>query len=278
MRLSCVVENTAKFSSEFWAEHGFSVLIEHEDSKILFDTGKSPEVLERNMGLINGFNDLETVVLSHGHKDHTGGLPAIFKNCSADIFMRKDGLKPKYLSDDGEMKFIGTPVSYRLEDGEINLTKGVSPVKFVETPMEIAPNIYIFTDIPMLNDFEQLSSSLLFLEDGNIVQDTFNEELVVVVRTDHGLVIVSGCAHRGIINSINAVSDYFHENIFGVVGGTHLVTADVNRRLRTVQEFEKINASKLVLGHCNGFEAQCLFKNKFKEVFQPLECGKILMF
>jgi 7,8-dihydropterin-6-yl-methyl-4-(beta-D-ribofuranosyl)aminobenzene 5'-phosphate synthase len=278
LRLSCVVENTAAFSSEFWAEHGFSVLIEHEDSKILFDTGKSPEVLKRNMGLVNGFNNLETVVLSHGHSDHTGGLPAIFSNCSADIFIHKQGLKPKYLSKDGAMKFIGTPENYHSEDVDFSLTQSKSSMKFVETPMEIAPDIYIFTDIPMLNDFEQLSSSLLCLEDGNFVQDSFNEELVVVVRTDHGLVIVSGCAHRGIINSINAVSDYFHENICGVVGGTHLVTADANRMLRTVQEFEKINASKLVLGHCNGFEAQCLFKNKFKEVFQPLECGKMLMF
>jgi len=275
LRLSCVVENTATFSSEFWAEHGFSVLIEHEDSKILCDTGKSPEVLERNMGLINGFNDLETVVLSHGHSDHTGGLPAIFRNCSADIYMHKTGLKPKYLSKDGERKFIGIPEEYHSEYGDFSLKHTISSVKFVEKPVEIAPDIYIFTDIPMLNDFEQLSPSLLCLEDGNFVQDTFNEEVVVVVRTDHGLVIVSGCAHRGIINSINAVSDYFHENIYGVVGGTHLVAADVNRRLRTVQEFENINATKLVLGHCNGFEAQCLFKNKFKEVFQPLECGKM---
>ncbi|UTB31755.1 MAG: MBL fold metallo-hydrolase [Methanobacterium sp. ERen5] len=278
MRLSSVVENTATFSSEFWAEHGFSVLIEHEDSKILLDTGKSPEVLERNMGLINGFNDLETVVLSHGHGDHTGGLPAIFRNCSADIFMHNAGLKPKYISENSEMKFIGTPEKYHSEDGEISLTHPRSPVKFVENPVEIAPNIYIFTDIPMLNDFEQLNPSLLCLDDGNFVQDPFNEELVVVVRTDHGLVIVSGCAHRGIINTITAVSNYFHENICGVVGGTHLVTADENRRLRTVQEFEKINPSKLVLGHCTGFETQCLFKNKFKEVFQPLECGKMLMF
>jgi 7,8-dihydropterin-6-yl-methyl-4-(beta-D-ribofuranosyl)aminobenzene 5'-phosphate synthase len=278
LRLSCVVENTATFSSEFWAEHGFSVLIEHEGSKILFDTGKSPEVLEKNMGLMNGFNDLETVVLSHGHSDHTGGLPAIFKNSSADIFMHKKGLNPKYLSDDGEMKFIGTPENYRLEDGEINLTQDTSPVKFVKKSIEIAPDIYIFTDIPMLNDFEQLNSSLLCSDDGNIVQDPFNEELVVVVRTDQGLVIVSGCAHRGIINTITAVSDYFHEKICGVVGGTHLVTADENRMSRTLQEFENINATNLVLGHCNGFEAQCLFKNKFKEVFQPLECGKKLIF
>lgn len=279
MKLSCVVENTATFSSEFWAEHGFSVLIEHGDSKILFDTGKSPEVLEKNMGLINGFNDLETVVLSHGHSDHTGGLPAVFRSCSADIFMHKHGLKPKYLSEDGEMRFIGTPENYHLDDEDLNLTKARSRVKFVKNPVEIVPDIYIFPDIPMLNDFEKLSPSLLCLDDdGDFVQDPFNEELVVVVRTGNGLVIVSGCAHRGIVNTINAVSDHFNEKIHGVVGGTHLVTADENRMLRTVQEFEKINATNLVFGHCNGFDAQCLFKNKFREVFQPLECGKRLMF
>lgn len=278
MKIFCVVENTAAFSSEFWAEHGFSVLIEHESSKILFDTGRSPEILERNMGLINGFDDLETVVLSHGHEDHTGGLPAVFKNTSADIFMHKKGLQPKYISKDGEMKFIGTPEEYYSDVNEVHLPQSKSHFKFVEKPVEIAPDIYIFTDIPMLNDFEKLNPSLFCLDNGKCIQDPFNEELVMVVRTDHGLVIVSGCAHRGIINTTTAVSNYFHEKICGVVGGTHLVTADENRRNRTVQELETIQAKKLVFGHCNGFEAQCLFKNKFKDVFQPLECGKSLMF
>jgi 7,8-dihydropterin-6-yl-methyl-4-(beta-D-ribofuranosyl)aminobenzene 5'-phosphate synthase len=278
LRLSCIVENTATFSSEFWAEHGFSVLIEHEEVKILFDTGKSQEVLERNMGIIDGFNDLETVVLSHGHNDHTGGLPAIFKNCSADILMHEKGLEPKYKSKDGEMEFIGTPELYHSGDDEIHLAHDESLVKFVKKPVEIAPDIYIFTDIPMLNNFEELNPSLFCLHNGKFVQDPFNEELVVVLRTDQGLVIVSGCAHRGIINTTTAVSNYFHEKIYSVVGGTHLVTADENRRLRTLQELERLHAKKLVFGHCNGFEAQCLFKNKFKEVFKPLECGSSLIF
>lgn len=277
MKIFCLVANTAVFSSEFWAEHGFSVLIEHEDSKILFDTGRSPEVLKRNMGLINGFNDLGTVVLSHGHNDHTGGLPAVFKNSSADIFMHEDGLKPKYTSKNDGMKFIGIPEEYK-PDSSIHLTQGKSRFKFVEKPVEIAPDIYIFTDIPMSNDFEKLNPSLFCLDNGRCVQDPFTEELVLVVRTDHGLVIVSGCAHRGIINTTNAVSNYFDEKICGVVGGTHLVTADENRMMRTVSELETIRARKLVFGHCTGFEAQCLFQNKFKDVFQPLECGKSLKF
>ena len=276
--LSCVVENTATFASEFWAEHGFSVLIEHEDAKILFDTGKSPEVLKRNMTLIDGFKDLETVVLSHGHSDHTGGLPAVFKHSSADIFMHEKGLQPKYTSTDGKMKFIGTPAEYHFNSEDVPFTQVKSRFKFVENPMEIAPDVYIFTDIPMLNNFEELNPSLLCLDDGKFVQDPFNDELVMVIRTDPGLIIVSGCAHRGIINTITAVSDYFNEKICGVVGGTHLVTADENRMIRTVQEFESITAKKLIFGHCNGFEAQCIFKNKFKEVFQPLECGTTIRF
>jgi len=277
LKIFCVVENTAAFSSDFWAEHGFSVLIEHESTKILFDTGRSPEVLERNMGLINGFNDLKTVVLSHGHDDHTGGLPAVFKNSSADILMHEKGFQPKYKSKDGEMKFIGIPKEYQ-PDSMIHRNQCKSRFKFVEKPVEIAQDIYIFNDIPMSNDFEKLNPSLFCLDNGKCIQDPFKEELVLVVRTDNGLVIVSGCAHRGIINTTTAVSDYFNEKICGVVGGTHLVTANENRRIRTVQELETLQAKKFVFGHCNGFEAQCLIKNKFKEVFHPLECGKSILF
>ncbi len=83
MKLICVNDNTAKFSSEFYAEHGLSILIEKGDFKILFDTGKSPEVLKHNMEQLNGFKDLKHVVLSHGHEDHTGGLPQVLNKSSS---------------------------------------------------------------------------------------------------------------------------------------------------------------------------------------------------
>ncbi len=71
MKLSCVIENTATFESKFYAEHGLSILIEYKNNKVLFDTGSTSEVLKRNMALLNGFEGLKSVVLSHGYHDHT---------------------------------------------------------------------------------------------------------------------------------------------------------------------------------------------------------------
>lgn len=279
MKLSCVVENTAKFSSEFLAEHGFSILIEHKNSKILFDTGRSPGVLENNMKILDGFHDLNSVVISHGHSDHTGGISTILKNSSADIYMHKNGFKPKYLSQDGNMKFIGTETEYQIGADKIDLVDDeISPMKFVEKTVEIAPDIYIFTDIPMKNSFEKIDPSLFSLNNEKFVGDKFYDEIVLVLRLDNGLVIVSGCAHRGIINTVTAVSEYFNEKVLAVVGGTHLVSADENRKNRTVEKFKRIQPEKLVFGHCTGFDVQCLFRYEFKEVFQPLECGNEIMF
>jgi len=274
-----VVENTAKFSSEFLAEHGFSILIEHENSKILFDTGRSPKVLEHNMEILDAFNNLDSVVISHGHNDHTGGISTILKNSSVDIYMHENGFKPKYLSQDGNMRFIGTVTEYQIGADKIDLVDDErSRLKFVGKTMEIAPDIYIFTDIPMKNNFEKIDPSLFSLSNGKFVSDKFHDEIVVVLRLDNGLVIVSGCAHKGIINTVTAVSEYFNEKVLAVVGGTHLVSADENRKNRTVDEFKMIQPEKLVFGHCTGFDVQHLFKYEFKEVFQPLECGTEIMF
>ena len=92
--ITCVIENTATFESKFYAEHGLSILIEDKKNKILFDTGSRSEVLQRNMGLLNGFEGLKSAVLSHGHHDHTGGL-SLINNSPAHILMQE---KPLYLN------------------------------------------------------------------------------------------------------------------------------------------------------------------------------------
>ncbi len=279
LKLTCVVENTASFSSEFWAEHGLSILVEHEDKNILFDTGRSPEVLEKNMNLLDGFNDLETVVLSHGHSDHTGGLSTILKNSSADIYMHEKGLEAKYSSINGEMRFIGTVKEQEAGVNRMGFQDDLrSRLKLIKKPLKISSDIYIFTDIPMINDFEKEDPNLLIRKNGKFMTDTFQDEIIMAVNSDEGVVVISGCAHRGIINSVTAVSEYFNEDVSAVVGGTHMVKADENRKKKTVKEFKKIQPNKLVFGHCNGFDAQCMFKNEFKEIFHQLESGTEYLF
>lgn len=279
VKITCVVENTATFASEFYAEHGLSILIEDGKTKVLFDTGNSPEVLKKNMGLLNGFKDLNYVVLSHGHDDHTGGLSYIFKNTSADILMHEKALLPKYVLRKGKMQFIGTKGEYITKNSSKHVnndqkTNDSTKVEFISKTIEIAPNIYIFPEISLKYDFEGIDPSFLICDNGNFLSDNFEDELVLVIRTDKGLVVLSGCAHRGIVNTVSSVVEYFNDDIYAVIGGTHLVSSNEDRLNRTSKELKKFDPDQLIFGHCNGFDAQCRFKKEFKNKFQILESGK----
>jgi 7,8-dihydropterin-6-yl-methyl-4-(beta-D-ribofuranosyl)aminobenzene 5'-phosphate synthase len=276
LKLTCVIENTANFASEFYAEHGLSILIEYGDNKILFDTGKSPEVLEKNMKLLNGFNDLNYVILSHGHNDHTGGLSHVYSNCSADIFMHEKAILPKYVFRNDNMQFIGT--KGKLETNETPIKKDIknkcTNIVFITKTIEIAPNIFIFTKILLKHSFEMIDQSFFVKNDGNLIKDNFEDEIALVVKTDNGLVIFSGCAHKGIVNTVSSAVEYFNENLYALIGGTHLVSAKDDQLKKTMKELQKFDPCYLVFGHCNGFDASCKFKNEFKNKFQTLESGK----
>jgi 7,8-dihydropterin-6-yl-methyl-4-(beta-D-ribofuranosyl)aminobenzene 5'-phosphate synthase len=273
MKLICVNDNIAKFSSEFYAEHGFSILIEKGDSKILFDTGKSPEVLKHNMEQLNGFKDLKHVVLSHGHGDHTGGLSQVLNNSSADIYLHKTAILPKFILRNDNMEFIGiSDIPYVDKDNE---EKKLQPkLELISKTIEIEQDIFIFAEISFSNDFEELDPSFFIEKNQNFLHDNFDDELVLVIKTREGLVILSGCGHKGIVNTVSSVAEYFNENVYAVIGGTHLITANENRIETTLTELEMFDPKYLIFGHCTGFNALCKFKNKFKDKFQILESGK----
>lgn len=269
LKITCVVDNTANFGTEYYSEHGLSFIIEYDNYKILFDTGRTPEVLKRNMELLNGFETLKYVVVSHGHEDHTGGLQYIIDNSSATILLNENTLLPKYVMIDGSMRFVGTKINETAKKAEVG-----SKIEYVEKITEIAPDIFIFGEIQMKNDFEDISPSFFVEENGEFSRDNFNDEQVLVIRTGKGLVILSGCAHKGIVNTLSSVVEYFNEDIYAVIGGTHLITAEEDRVNRTVEEIVKFQAKHLMFGHCNGFDANCRFKKEFEDKFQIISSGK----
>ncbi len=202
LKLTCVIENTSTFASEFSAEHGLSILIEYGDSKILFDTGKSPEVFKKNMKLLNGFEDLNYVILSHGHYDHTGGLSYLYNHCPADILMHRTAILPKYVFRNDKLQFIGTEGNYETKESNIQndqKNNRTSNIKFISKTVELSPNIFIFTNISLKYDFETIDQSFFIKDNGKLLRDTFEDEIALVFKTEKGLIIFSGCAHKGII-------------------------------------------------------------------------------
>ncbi len=267
MKISCVVDNMAGFHSNFYAEHGISLLVEKNNENILMDTGNTPTVLEHNLDLMR-IESVDKLVLSHGHQDHTGGISAVplLKENKTKFYMHPQALTPKYAVHDDESRYIGFP-------------KNIHPDKLsmkwdqITETTKIGSNIWVFNQVEEHCNFENIPSYLKIKKNDEFFKDPFNDEINLVIKTDNGLVVLSGCAHRGIVNILYSVKQYFQDEIYGVIGGSHLVQATPQRIEKTVEEFKKFNPQIIALGHCTGFKALCRFSKECGDEFIPLSSG-----
>ncbi len=268
MKITCIVDNRALFASNFYSEHGFSLFLNSDNVNVLMDAGKTPTVLRHNLDLL-GLDSVDKVVISHGHNDHTGGIPALH-NTGADFLLHPDALIPKYDVSNGNSRYIGFPKSVVHDKSGLKM-------EFVDETTKIGSNLWIFNHVDKHCDFENIPSNLSIKKEGRFLKDKFHDELNLVVKTDNGLIVLSGCAHLGIVNILYSAMEYFQDEIYGVIGGSHLINAHPQRIERTLDELKKIQPEIIAMGHCTGFEALCKFKNEFKDKFIPLESGIEIM-
>lgn len=267
MEISCIVDNRAGLKSNFYAEHGFSLLVEEKDTHFMVDTGQTPTVLKHNMDIM-GIKAVDGVMMSHGHNDHTGGILALNDGkinigSKTKFFMHPEALLPKFAVGDRTKRYIGFP--------EIN-TETLN-LEWVTENTQISDDMWIFNQVEDHSGFEPIPEYLKVIENGKCSPDEFKDELNLVIKTRKGLVVISGCAHKGIVNILNSASEYFQDDIYGVIGGSHLMDAPPERIQKTVESFKKLNPEIIALGHCTGFDALCLFRREFGDKFIPLESG-----
>ena len=262
MKISCVVDNRAGFKSNLYAEHGFSLLVKNENQNIMMDTGKTVPVLKHNMDFL-GIKSVDSVIISHGHNDHTGGV-SILRDMGAQFFIHPQTLTPKYGLDSAEPRYIGFPKNIPPETLKLN---------YITETTQIKPEMWIFNHTENYCDFETIPDYMVIKDEDKFLKDKFKDELNLVIKTDKGLVVLSGCAHQGMVNILYSAREYFQDEIYAVIGGSHLAQSTPQRIEKTVKAFKNINPEIIALGHCTGFEALCTFAREFKDKFIPLESG-----
>lgn len=241
-----------KAKEGFYSEHGFSVLIKRENYKLIFDTGTT-DIFIKNLNKLNeDINNISDFVISHGHYDHLGGVRELSKfNKNFNVYVREEIFIPKYSKESYVWRYK--------EKFKNNLN-----FKFIKNDIyEIFPNIFIFGPSPMENNFE--------------LNDYFNEEISLAID-EEGLIIITGCAHRGIVNIVNHAINIFKKNIKIVMGGFHLYNASKEKLENIVKFFNSINIKILIPCHCTGDRAVLFFKNKFNGELKECLAGDILIF
>ena len=255
-KIKCVVDNNVKLSSNFWGEHGISFLIENKE-KILFDTGKTFEVLNHNLEVLGEKKEeISKIFISHGHYDHTGGLIGIMKHTNAKIFAHPSIFDQKYKKTPDGPKYIGAPFKEK-ELPDISLT---------EESVELSKNIFTTGEIERSFDFEKVSTIFQKKVGLKYNHDDIPDDQALVIKTNVGGVVVLGCNHSGLLNTIEHSKDIIGDDVFLVLGGTHLVSADEKRISLTVEYLKKYGIT-LFGFHCTGDHASSILCHALDKMY-----------
>ncbi len=233
-------------------EWGYSALIEADGHKVLFDTGNRPEtVLQNARELGIDLSDVEDVFLSHNHGDHTGGLHTLRRE------LKK--LNPNALIRVHVGKGIFSPrENYENEMPTIKETLENDGVQFIvySEQVELYPGVWITGPVKRIHDEKNWSGNGKIKTEHGTIEDNIPEDQSIAINTKDGFVLISGCGHAGIINTLEHItSNIIDEKVFAAIGGFHLLNASDEHLKWTAKKLHEFGISKIIGAHCTGINS-----------------------
>ena len=285
-KITNIYGNTALTDKGYKADYGNAFIIESKDKIVLFDTGWKGDILLHNLKNAGIDPDsIDTLVFSHGHFDHTRGLEEFLKNRTSSkplkIFLHPDALQEK------NAKLIGKFILFlKLKEkfGNIGFTDIPDNLKekvlfeFISNPHEIIPGLFTLGEITERNE-KDATLFMLQKKDSKWVKDKVMDDLSLVCDTNSGLVLICGCCHAGLLNTLNKIDKKWPgKKIDAVIGGTHMMICK-KKELEHISNVlsDKYKTPKLYLNHCSGDNTISFFDQKFgKDISKPMHVGDFL--
>ncbi len=280
MRLTVLVEDLKNpIRPELTAKHGLSFFIGLKagghTTNLLMDTGPSADVVLQNARKLEvNLRKVDSIVLSHGHYDHTGGLLGVLKyiDKKVPVIAHPKALEPKFAVRK-RLKKAGIPFQVsglRRSSGILTLKRGPTP---------IAPGVWTSGEIKRASPFEKVKG-FKTARRGKLMEDYMPDDQALFVRVKGGgLVVVTGCAHAGLINTIKQAQRVVGSSgVHAVVGGFHLAGASAGRINATIEELQKAGVKVVMPCHCTGKKAIKKFSKVFGKKCNQLRTGNVVTF
>jgi 7,8-dihydropterin-6-yl-methyl-4-(beta-D-ribofuranosyl)aminobenzene 5'-phosphate synthase len=238
--------------------HGLSLFVQVEGRRLVFDSGFDGSVVRNAAKLGVELEASEAVVVSHGHYDHTGGLVEVLDKVAGSVYLHPQAVGGKYSGKGGGCKYIGMgpKVKDRLLEREVVWT---------QKAREVLPGVIVTGEVERVNAFEDTGGSF-YIDSKCSIVDGLVDDQSLVIDTKDGLIVVTGCAHSGIVNILDHISGLMDgKRVLAVIGGLHLVNASDDRIARTIAAFERYDVRLVVPMHCTGERAVKIFEEELAD-------------
>ncbi len=258
LRLTLIVDDMAA-GRGFIAEHGFSMWIEQDGRKYLFDTGQGQALVHNANQIGIDLNEAGAILVSHGHYDHTGGLATAVRLAPGlRVYAHPEAFRPKFArSAHGNSRSIGMP------EPVMAFVRENARIQWVEAPVALSEGMSLTGPIPRVTSFEDTGGPF-FSDEACATQDELIDDQAVYSETRYGLVVILGCGHAGVINTLHYVQKLTGgAPIHTVIGGMHLLSASSARIRDTIEALKSIRVRRLIPLHCTGFKAMAMFREAF---------------
>lgn len=248
-------------------EHGFSAFIETSRGSYLFDTGGGHSIMANSLAFDKDLRTVRKIFLSHGHYDHTGGLPEVLKlkgkvDVHAHPHVFSDRIAVLKENEKETKRFVG--IFYKkgyLESLGANFV-------FNNTFAKVEKGIFLTGEVPRKTPFEKPDPKLFSEIDGKTTQDIFLDDQSLILDTDKGIILILGCAHSGMINIIyHVINKTGKQNFYAILGGTHLDFLTPEQLEESIKSLKKMEIEKIGVSHCTGMRAAFRFHQEFGDRF-----------
>ena len=274
LRITVLAENTVR-QANLLGEHGLAFWIEADGHHFLFDTGQG-KVLHHNAKQLDiALEAAETVVISHGHFDHTGGLKGVLdSNEQVSVCLHPAALERKYArGKTPPHRSIGIPGS-----DEDALRRKARCLIWTREPTKLIGGVHVTGEIARRNDFEDTGGPF-YRDPACASPDLLLDDQALYVETSAGVVVVLGCAHAGVVNTLDYVAELTgRRRIHAVLGGMHLVRATPRRLEATVEALDRYRVQRVGPAHCTGLRATTYLWSRLPDRCVECSVGTTLAF